>query len=215
MAAEAHERIIVFGKAPSPGNVKTRLVPLLGEQGAADLHAALLDRALDTAREYGAAEVELNATDTSNSTIQAFAARYGASLVAQSRGALGERMHSAFDRALSADRCRSVVLIGADCPVLTATHIAQAFHALRSGCQAVFAPAEDGGYVLIGLTCAASELFAGIAWSTAAVMTETRTRLRHLGWTWHELETLWDVDRPDDYARLMGAGLTPFGDNRR
>jgi uncharacterized protein len=71
----------------------------------------------------------------------------------------------------------------------------------------VFAPCEDGGYALIGLTRVAAKLFDGVAWSTGNVMAQTRARLQQLGWTWRELETLWDVDRPADYARLVDSGL--------
>jgi glycosyltransferase A (GT-A) superfamily protein (DUF2064 family) len=73
---------------------------------------------------------------------------------------------------------------------------------LQDGNDAVLGPARDGGYVLIGLNRPAPELFAGINWSTWAVMHETRSRLRALGWRWRELAEQWDVDRPADLARL-------------
>ena len=66
---------------------------------------------------------------------------------------------------------------------------------------------EDGGYVLIGLTRCDARLFEGIAWGGSSVVAETRARLRALGWTWRELDTLWDVDRPEDYERLISSGL--------
>jgi glycosyltransferase A (GT-A) superfamily protein (DUF2064 family) len=71
----------------------------------------------------------------------------------------------------------------------------------------VFSPTEDGGYALIGLTRCDERLFEGIAWSTPRVMDETRARLRGLGWRWRELDTLWDVDRPADYERLVASAL--------
>ena len=212
MATEAKERLIVFGKSPRAGAVKTRLIPLLGAQGAADLHTLLLDRALETARAYRSAELELHADHIDDSAIQACAARHRAALLAQSGADLGERMCAAFVRALSTDGCTGVVMIGADCPSLTRAHISNAFAALRDGCDAVFAPAEDGGYVLIGLSRVDAALFSGIAWSTDAVMAHTRRRLRDVGWSWRELDTLWDVDRPEDYVRLARSGLTPVGD---
>jgi glycosyltransferase A (GT-A) superfamily protein (DUF2064 family) len=69
----------------------------------------------------------------------------------------------------------------------------------------VLYPAEDGGYVLIGLRRAAPEVFADMAWGQAQVMEQTRQRLRTLGWTWSEPATLWDVDRPEDLERLLAA----------
>jgi glycosyltransferase A (GT-A) superfamily protein (DUF2064 family) len=71
----------------------------------------------------------------------------------------------------------------------------------------VFVPCEDGGYALIGLQRIEARLFDGIAWGGENVMADTRARLTGLGWRWRELETLWDVDRPEDYARLMESGL--------
>ena len=114
-------------------------------------------------------------------------------------------MLAAFEAALAAHA--RVLLIGSDCPALTARHLRQAERALRDGNDAVLAPSEDGGYALIGLTRCDARLFAGIAWSGASVMEDTRARLTELGWRWRELDTLWDVDRPEDYARLMDSGL--------
>jgi glycosyltransferase A (GT-A) superfamily protein (DUF2064 family) len=74
--------------------------------------------------------------------------------------------------------------------------------------DAAFAPAEDGGYVLIALA-KALPVFAEMPWSTPQVMSRTRERLRSAGARWTELRTLWDVDRPEDLARLQQAGLVP------
>jgi glycosyltransferase A (GT-A) superfamily protein (DUF2064 family) len=79
--------------------------------------------------------------------------------------------------------------------------------ALRAGNDAVFAPAEDGGYVLIGLARNEPRLFSGISWGSAQVMAQTRECLRACALRWHELETLWDVDRPEDWQRLQQSGL--------
>jgi len=71
----------------------------------------------------------------------------------------------------------------------------------------VVCPAEDGGYVLIGMRKPLAALFAGMAWSTDAVMAETRRRMRYHKLSWQEPVTLWDVDRPEDLPRLRGLGL--------
>ena len=110
-------------------------------------------------------------------------------------------MHAALAQALERDRCSAAVLIGSDCPPLSAGYLAKAFAALRDGSDAVLGPAEDGGYVLVGATRPLPEIFAGIAWSTPAVMNETRARLCGLHARWCELETLWDVDDQAGYGR--------------
>lgn len=180
-------RVIVFAREPRAGRVKTRLIPLLGEQGAARLHARLVARALGTARAAGIGEVEM-----------IWASRQ--------RGAdLGERMHHALARALR--RAPRAILIGADCPVLRARDLRRAARWLAGGADAVFAPAEDGGYALIALRRVSPRLFEGVAWGGAQVMAQTRERLAALGWRWRELPEVWDVDRPQDYRRLQGAGL--------
>jgi len=202
--------VIVFAKAPEPGTVKTRLVPVLGAEGAAALHVRLVKRTLGTLRAASFKHVELHcAPGTDDPFFQFCAGHYGFPLRPQVAGDLGARMLSAFERALAAHAC--VVLIGTDCPALTARHLRQAERALRDGNEAVFIPCEDGGYALIGLQRADGQLFEGIAWGGDNVMTQTRARLSALGWRWHELETLWDVDRPVDYQRLMDSGLLDRG----
>lgn len=94
------------------------------------------------------------------------------------------------------------LLIGCDCPTLTAAYLRQALTALKKGYNAILGPAEDGGYVLLGLRHAEPELFSGIAWGTDTVLDSTRSRLRRLKWRWHELPEQWDVDRPADLMRL-------------
>lgn len=199
--------VFVFAKAPRPGAVKTRLIPLLGADGAAALHARLIEHALATASQAARGALELHAEPADDDFLRYCGARYNASLAQQSGPDLGARMHYAFEHALQEDACEWVILTGSDCPALTPRHLQLAARALDGGQDAVFAPAEDGGYVLIGLARCASRLFEGIAWSTGTVMGETRMRLRELGWRWSELETLWDVDRPADYERLLASSL--------
>jgi uncharacterized protein len=198
--------IVVFAKAPQPGTVKTRLVPLLGKARAAALQAQLLEHALRTASRAHPGRLFLYcAPDTTHPFFQHCASAYGAMLRPQASGDLGARMLSAFEQTLQ--EAPHIVLIGSDCPALTVDHLLDARRGLRAGYDAVFAPAEDGGYTLVALKRSANELFQGIAWSEATVMHETRRRLRQLGWSWHELETVWDVDRPSDYRRLLESGL--------
>lgn len=178
----------MFARASRAGAVKTRLIPLLGAQGAARLHARLLRRALRTARAARLGPVELWTAER------------------RQRGAdLGERMMHAFAHSLR--RAARVILIGSDCPVLRPRDLRQAARWLAGGADAVFAPAQDGGYALIGLRRVSPRLFQGMPWGGAQVMALTRARLAALGWRWRELPEVWDVDRPEDYRRLERSGL--------
>lgn len=193
--------VIVFARAPVPGAAKTRLIPALGAVGAAALHERLVARTLATAAAAAAGPVELCcAPDASDPALAALARTHGASLTAQGAGDLGDRMHAAFRRALAGSP--AAIVVGCDCPALAPRHFREAAAALAGGADAVLAPAEDGGYVLVGLARAEPSLFAGIGWGGPDVLEHTRERLRALGWRWRELETLWDVDRPADLARL-------------
>ena len=192
--------LVVFAKAPQPGRAKTRLAPLLGEERAARVHARMIESTLRMAAGAGFRHVELHcAPHSRHSVFPLLARRRALALRTQVRGDLGARMHGAFERALrTAD---AVVLIGTDCPALRPSDLRAAARALRGGADAVFAPAEDGGYVLIGLRRVSGRLFSGIDWGSDSVMEQTRQRLRELGWRWRELRILWDVDRPEDYER--------------
>lgn len=199
--ADSPVRVLVFAKAPRPGAVKTRLVPLLGEDGAAAVQAELIEHTLETVREAAVGPIELHAAPATDEFLTRRAAHFGAELIEQAAGDLGERMHAALKRALrTTDRA---LLIGCDCPAMTADYLRQAAAALTRGDEAVLGPVEDGGYALIGLSRAEPSLFTEMPWSTAAVMATTRRRLTALRWQWTELETLWDLDRPADYERLL------------
>lgn len=194
-------RVIVFAKAPMPGAVKTRLVPALGAAGAAELHKRLTMHALATAVAAGIGPVELCCTpDAEHPFFAACASAHGVSLTLQGAGDLGERMERAARRALAAHR--AVAIIGTDCPALTRDHLRAAAAALEEGCAAALVSAEDGGYVLIALRRADAQLFSDIPWGGADVMRITAARLDALGWRWRDLGLLWDVDRPEDLARL-------------
>ena len=204
-ATSPETAILVFAKAPLAGSVKTRLIPLLGAEGAAALHLQLLDHALATARDAATGPLQLwCAPDPAHPALQAAAAAHRATLHLQQGPDLGARMAHAFSNSLRVHR--HALCIGVDCPALTPQHLRDARGALRDGHDAVFVPAEDGGYALAGLSCAAPELFEGIAWGGSQVMAQTRDRLRAAQLRWHELETLWDVDRPEDLQRLRTSG---------
>ena len=191
----------MFAKAPVAGAVKTRLVPTLGAARAARLHEALAIHALATAAQATPSSLQLwCAPDAAHPFFADCAARFGCELRAQRGADLGERMAHAF--ATSAP----LVVIGTDCPSLSASHLARAWEALDTHDVAI-APAEDGGYVLIALARPAPSLFLEMTWGDNGVLERTRKRIAAAGLRCAELETLWDVDRPDDYRRLEASGI--------
>jgi len=101
---------------------------------------------------------------------------------------------------------RPAILIGTDCPALTPADLRRAARWLRGGCDAVLAPAEDGGYALIGLRRARKEFFEGILWGGPQVYADTVKRLA--GYRWRALRRVWDLDRPGDLERFRALRLT-------
>lgn len=194
-------RILVFAKAPVAGEVKTRLIPALGAEGAARLYGAMARQCIATAAGAlpGAAQLWC-APSVGHSFFAQAQVKWNLSLHLQSGGDIGARMSAAMRAAL--DEVDAVLLIGSDVPAITVADIDAACAALAAGRDAVFAPTLDGGYALIGLRRHDPRLFEGIAWSTPQVMAQTRKRLRELGWDWLELPTRWDVDEEADLARL-------------
>ena len=195
--------IAVLAKAPVAGFAKTRLIPVLGAARAARLQARLIERTIDTACAAATGAVTVWTTpDETHSAFQTLRARHGVNLALQPNGDLGARMLAALKAAGG-----PALVIGTDCPGLMPAHLRAAADALRGGADAAVCPAEDGGYVLIGMRNPLPALFAGMAWSTDDVMAETRRRLRYHKLTWQEPATLWDVDIPEDLPRLRGLGL--------
>lgn len=194
-------RIIVFAKSPVPGYAKTRLIPVLGAQGAADLQARLIRRTVDLAVGSALAPVSLWVCGaTGREFFATFQHAVGGRILLQTGSDLGARMGYALEHALQ--DAEFAVLIGSDCPVLDVTHLEHACAVLAAGADLTLGPAEDGGYVLIGLRRFDPLLFDAIAWGSSTVLEQTRERSRRLGWTCGELPLLWDVDRPEDLERL-------------
>jgi uncharacterized protein len=200
--------ILIFAKAPEPGYTKTRLIPTLGAERAAALQCMLIAHALDTALGADIGPVELwCAPAAQHPALAQYAGRRGITLRSQCGGDLGMRMLHATRSALKFHP--RTIIIGTDSPALTAADLRSAAQALDQRHDAVLIPAEDGGYVLIGLNRCDELLFDGLAWGGNQVMAMTRNRLATLAWRWQELRTLWDVDRPADYRRLLASGLLP------
>lgn len=197
-------RLLVFARAPVSGAAKTRLVPALGADGAARLHAALVRHALQQAAAAAPLALELwCAAPDSGDTLAALARETGARLRIQEGDDLGARMAHALGAATAGGA--PAIVVGTDCPWLDAAALREAATALDRA-DAVIGPALDGGYVLLGLHRLEPALFAGIDWGTAGVLGATRARLRALGWGWRELAPRPDIDRPADLERLARLG---------
>jgi uncharacterized protein len=204
--------VIVFAKAPVPGQVKTRLAPTLGDAGAAHLATCMLRHAVDQAIRAGIGPVTLCvAPDTSHPLWTELAAQHGLHQVAQGDGDLGERMARALGRVLASsettlDTSRGALLIGTDAPALDSSYLQQAAAALDTH-DAVFGPTADGGYVLVGLRHPVPSLFDGMCWSHDRVMHDTRSRLASAGLNHAELPVLHDVDVAADLMHVPAAWL--------
>ena len=192
--------VIVFARAPLAGRVKTRLVPRLGADGAARLHVRLIRRTVQLALEARCGAVELHST-APHALFRTLRIK-----IRRQRGRdLGERMHHALREALR--RQRQAIIIGADAPALTPGDLRRAQRLLR-GTDVVLAPAEDGGYALIGARRASPRIFADVEWGSARVLAQTVRNVSRAGVSYRLLRTVWDVDRPEDLERLRSRPLS-------
>jgi rSAM/selenodomain-associated transferase 1 len=202
VASAAPVHIAVFAKAPQPGLAKTRLAPALGAAGAAALAWRLLDHAVAQAVAAGLGPVTVwAAPDASHPAFTRLHVQFGLRLAVQDSGDLGARMAAAFEQTLSAEPETPLLLMGSDAPALDAAALRLAAEALRAR-PAVFVPALDGGYALVGLRAPAPALFSGMVWSTPRVMAQTRVRLADAGLAHTELPAVADIDEPADLIHL-------------
>jgi rSAM/selenodomain-associated transferase 1 len=192
-------RIVIFAKAPIPGQVKTRLIPALGAEGAAKLAGDMLKTTYRNAARVSVASAELcTAPDASHSDWRD-ALPANAQTAPQGDGDLGQKLARAAERVVAeGDR---VILIGTDCPGLDEARLWDACRELE-GHDAVIHPTFDGGYALLGLNRFDPSLFSDIHWSTSSVARETMGRIARLGWTLHIGATLQDIDEPEDLRSL-------------
>jgi uncharacterized protein len=198
MPIDSPVAIAILAKAPIPGLVKTRLIPTIGAHAAAVLQERLTERAIATAIAAAVGPVTLWCSpDATHSTFLKLVMQQRIILKRQPEGDLGVRMLAA-----ATASSNPVLVIGTDCPALTELHLRGAANALRKGNDVTIIPAEDGGYVLIGVRTAQPALFAGIAWGTNTVLAETRARIIEQRLVLIEQPPLWDVDTDADLARL-------------
>jgi uncharacterized protein len=201
-------RLIVFGRYPEPGRTKTRLIPMLGAAGAAELQRRLTEKTVSTAREFASArdvELELCFAGAGTKSVRRWLGPAG-ELARQAGGDLGSRMQTAFDRAFR-QGCSRVVLVGTDIPGLETGFLEKAFNFLDKN-HAVIGPSTDGGYWLIGLKGPA-DIFRGPEWGREAVLEQTLAIAGERGLSVHCLESLTDVDTEDDVRHLLPEWTRP------
>ena len=221
--------VAILAKAPVAGLAKTRLIPLLGAAAAAraqrrftlntlQVACAAMAWAAASARPSAARAASTPeatgqhaprtpvtlwcAPDTSHRFFRAVHRAAGTACISQPQGDIGLRMRHAFEHHFANHPDLPLLLVGTDCPALAPGHLQLAAQALTKH-DVVLIPADDGGYVLIGMRVPVLQVFEGIRWSTAEVMAQTRDHLRRAGVSWSELPTLWDVDEPADWQRLQ------------
>jgi rSAM/selenodomain-associated transferase 2/rSAM/selenodomain-associated transferase 1 len=209
------KRLILMLKFPTPGAVKTRLVPALGEQRACALHRALVRHTLVEVQRCAAEDgvaVEVRLAGAPDDAAARAWLGGAVTIRDQGDGDLGARMDRAVQAAF-AEGAAAVVVIGGDCPQLNFSHLGAAFSALARS-EAVLGPAADGGYYLIGLRRALPALFRGIAWGGSEVLAQTLAAARTLSVDVALLATLRDIDVPADltlWAETPAAGAAGRG----
>lgn len=197
------DALIVFAKAPVPGQVKTRLTPMLSEAAAARLYAAFLRDALD---QYAALEADVRLYWSGPEPdvppdVQAGLMLDGVASLVQRGDGLGARMQGAFLETFAAGYER-VVIVGTDHPTLPSAFITRAFEALREPLAVALGPSEDGGYYLLGMNEFYPQLFSGMRYSHGAVFEETLARAGETGAALTVLPPWYDVDTPEALGRL-------------
>lgn len=197
--------LIVFAKAPLPGQVKTRLIPSYGEAGAANIHEQLVRCVLNQATTVPAIDIELHvALGQKHPFFWQLRRQYGLTLKSQVDGDLGKKMLMAIRHGLKT--YQHVLIVGTDWAAFDVNTVQQATAALHQH-DYVFVPAEDGGYVLIGARKDNIAPFRGITWGQPQVMQQTERALRRQQLSYHCLATSWDVDHAEDVQRAVAEGL--------
>jgi len=199
------QQLIVFIKAPVPGQCKTRLTPYLSSQQACDFYKTLIKNCMDNTPNLKATDIAIYTTpDIQHPYIKNLSQQYNTTLHSQQGKDLGERMHHALAESLQ--HYKKSILIGSDCPELDVKYIEKAFKALSQHDKVtdiVLGPAEDGGYVLLGARRIQAELFNNINWGTESVLQQTLKKVNTVGYHYHLLNTLRDIDTPEDYIHYQ------------
>jgi rSAM/selenodomain-associated transferase 1 len=194
--------ILIFSKNPVEGEVKTRLIPEWGTEGALKIYKDILKKTIETVKQSDVSGIYLFCTpDLDNPFLKFCSLQYELKLELQQGNNLGERMANAIQSVLQ--QFANVVIIGSDCPELTCNDINLAFDKLNKKYDLVLGPSEDGGYYLIGMNGDYPDIFQGINWGSNNVLSMTRERIKLHHLNAYELEAKWDLDRPEDVHRYF------------
>ena len=194
------EILIIFTRYPEAGKTKTRLIPALGEKGAAKLQKQLTELTLTEAQKLSV-DIRVYFSGGNEALMRNWLGNNG-QYHPQSEGDLGTRLIAALQETFT-EEVEKIVIIGIDCPDLNAELISIAFQKLLAT-DLVLGKAEDGGYYLIGLRRCIPELFQGIDWGTDVVLQQTVTIAERIGLTISYLPVLNDIDTPEDLERITG-----------
>ena len=201
--------LAIMAKAPVAGAVKTRLVPPLTLEQAAELYRALLLDQFEHLKTFaGAARYVVYAPADAEPILRGLG---GADYhyLAQGDGDLGVRMEHTF-AALARLGHRNIVLIGSDLPALPRTILDVAFNQLVGAQRrVVLGPSQDGGYYLVGMNQPTPEIFENMRWSHDRVLADTTARLDGLGVSYSMLPTWFDLDVAEDFQRLRSLPNAP------
>lgn len=190
--------IAIFARAPVPGEAKTRLIPELGPERAAEIAALLLRLTVERVTEFWPGEVYLyGAPDAEHLLFRKLAKEFHVHLRSQHTGDLGVRMAVALDELIKVHDAGAI--IGCDVPHCPWHVIEQAYELLAKG-RNVIGPAEDGGYYFIGLQASAPGMFSELSWGAPTIFEQTLIRARDAGIELEQLPRLRDVDT---YADLV------------
>ncbi len=188
--------LIIFSKSPDGDNVMTRLSGHLSENERLKLHTALLEGTVKRLRDIPGADTLISYAGDGD-----YLEKFGLRMFPQSDGDLGRKMHAAIEKVLG-DGYTKAVLVGVDIPGLSAEIIDKAFKLLED-CDAVFGPARDGGYYLVGLKSPSEEIFTGVEWSTETTLKQTLNKAESVRLKVEFTDTLSDIDRPEDLEHFL------------
>lgn len=191
--------ICIFTKPPIPGKCKTRLIPHLGEEGAAHLQEELICKIIDDLNDYKLCSFEIWQSESSDYfTNLVLNNNFDINIKTQFGADLGERMSNTFSASLK--RNKKVIIIGSDCVEYSKQYLTSALQSLDKD-NAVIGPAYDGGYVLIGSTDYYPEIFKDISWGERCVLSQTLEKLSQLDITFSQLKVLNDIDTAADLKK--------------
>lgn len=194
--------LIVFGREPVPGRVKTRLAAAIGDQAAAERYDAMLRDVLETAHKLSGVET-VAYWSCEEEALSRLSERYQCRSRMQGPGDLGQRMQAAFKEMFAAG-CERCCIIGSDAPDLPLSYIRRAFQLLEAGQNdAVFGPSRDGGYYLLGLRRVYPGLFTDISWSSSVVLDQSLAAAQRAGLTTSLLPEWQDIDTVDDLNKYL------------